>query len=65
MKLRLVGILFAFVPVLAWSDAKLSLNKASFAPAETIQVRYSTGGLTKENAWVGVRHPSITKLPSG
>lgn len=54
MKLRVLAILFGLLPVLVWSEAKLSLNKTTFNPAETIQVSYSTGRAAAPTAWVGV-----------
>ena len=59
MKKRIFGILFLLIPIFAWSEAKLSLNKTTFNPGETIQVTYSTGRAPAPSAWVGVIPSSV------
>ena len=59
MKYRFVGILFLLIPAIAWSQAKVTLNKSTFNPAETIEVQYSTGRPPVPSAWVGVIPSSV------
>ncbi len=54
MKLRLIGILCALIPILGWTEAKVSLNKNIFLPGESIEVQYSTGRPALGSAWVGI-----------
>ncbi|MCI0605012.1 hypothetical protein L0156_18660 [bacterium] len=54
MKLRFWGILFLFIPLLAWCESKVSLNKTSFLPGETIVISYSTGRPPLNSAWLGI-----------
>src|SRR3990172_5261687 len=54
MKFRLVGVLFLFIAIYAWSESQLSLNKTSFVPGETIEIRYSTSRPANASAWVGI-----------
>ena len=59
MKNRIFAMLFLLIPVFAWSDAKLSLNKTTFNPGEAIEVSYSTGRAASPTAWVGVIPSSV------
>ena len=54
MKVRFWGILFLFIPILAWCEAKVSLNKTSFLPGEKIVIQYSTGRPPLNSAWLGI-----------
>jgi hypothetical protein len=41
MKFCIAVILFLLAPIVAWSEAKLSLNKDTFNPHELIQIQYT------------------------
>src|SRR4030095_9287899 len=52
MKFRFLAIIIFFIPILAFAQ-KITINKTSVAPGEEIEVKYSTGGLTKQQGWIG------------
>jgi outer membrane protein OmpA-like peptidoglycan-associated protein len=54
MRSRFLGMLLLFVPILAWSESKVSINKTSFLPGETIIIQYSTGRPPLNSAWLGI-----------
>jgi len=51
---RFLILLFVLFPVLAWSQAKLSVDKTKVNPGEKFEVTYSFTGTLPANSWIGV-----------
>ena len=59
MKLRWILVLCVLFPLNVWSQAKVTLNKSTYNPGESIQVQYLTGRAPSANAWVGIIPSSV------
>jgi outer membrane protein OmpA-like peptidoglycan-associated protein len=51
---RFLILLILLFPTLAWSQAKLTVNKTKLNPGESFEVRYSFSGTLPPSSWIGV-----------